>query len=527
MPLASKFRDLFTFSKQKSAPPADGKNGHKSLNKKAIRDSQNKRIIKDSHAPYYTPDGYGANFGGMHNLASGMGGPNDKSRQSFFVPTLIDNRAELETVKTESWAASRFIDFPIDQMFLKPRVFEDWNDAQIEKYKKYLAKFKLNQKLAAAMKAGRLYGSGFLVVISREAPLWEPLIVNEIREHDLLNLMVFDRFSTYVEQRSESILSLNYGQAEVYNISPAYGGTFRIHESRILRLDGQDPLTSDSWQVYNRDYGVSELIPVIQSIFQDTQSANGVSQLIEEASIGILKSEGYQEALGNAPDTNSAGEIACAINRLKSIYQMIIMDADSDFSRTAVDFTGLPQILDRFKSRLAAAAGIPETIFLSRSPAGMNATGEADLSINAANVLAKQELLLRAAYDFLDPIFTRSAGLPPVASYTFPSLVTLSETDKATVFLTKMQGVTLGVQNDVLTPDEGREIMSDDELVGQLEPREFNFSEQFKAATQNKLAAQNAKVESDKSDLNADITNSDADTANTGAESLNSAQQAL
>ena len=492
MNMPSKLRAIFTRTNAKKPSPADGETSKKPSNNQ----------LRDSSSLYYAP----ASLGGVCNPASGMGGPSDKSRQSFFLPTLINDRAVLETIKVESWAARRFIDFPVDQMFLKPRVFKGWNDAQIKQYTTFLAHFKLNQKLAAAMKTGRLYGSGFLVVISREAPLWEPLIVNEIREGDVVNLLVFDRFSTNVGQRAESILSLNYGQAEMYAISLPYGSSLKIHESRVLRLDGIAPLTSVGWQVYNRDYGVSELIPVIQSIFQDAQSANGVSQLIEEASIGVLKSEGYQESLANAPDTNSAGDIACTINQLKSIYRMIVMSADSDFSRTAVDFTGLPNVLDRFKSRLAAAAGIPETIFLSRSPAGMNATGESDLAINAANVLAKQNLELKAAYDFLDPIFTRAAGLPLAPSYVFPSLVTLSETDTATAFFTKMQGVVLGTQNDVLAPDEGRAIMSDDEMVGQLKPREFDFAQQFKTArdklTMNPVAgnAEKSKIRLNASD---------------------------
>ena len=50
-----------------------------------------------------------------------------------------------------------------------------------------------------------------------------------------------------------------------------------------------------------------------------------------------------------------------SVNTMKSIFGSIYMDSDDEFDRINVQFSGLPNLMDRFSRRMAAAAKIPYT----------------------------------------------------------------------------------------------------------------------------------------------------------------------
>jgi phage-related protein (TIGR01555 family) len=437
----------------------------------------------------------GLNSGGLYNSYSGIGGGNDKSRQSYFLPTLLDNRTDFEVLRNESWAAKRFIDLPVNQMLIRPREIENLNQKEMRYYEKYFDYYGLNTKIANALKAARLYGTAYLVFLTKDNAWDEPLDFDSLQPGDLYNVLVFDRFSVSVTEREYDVRSRNYQRPYIYHITPKWGGAFQIHHTRLLRFDGQMPLSSDGWTVYNIDYGVSEIIPVLQSIYQDAQAANGVSQLIEEASIPVVKVEGFKDVLGGgAPDAPSLDELASTFAQTKSIYNTIHMDTQDEFSRQEVNFSELPDILDRFASRLAAAAEIPATIFLGKSPLGMNATGESDLAINAAKVKADQENRLRPVYEYVDQIMMRTSRLSPrCLDYSFPSILDLSDESRADVLLKISQAVTPLVQEGTISPDEARRELSGDDRLGELPAQGFDFNQQF----QQQQAEQNAPTTED------------------------------
>ena len=67
------------------------------------------------------------------------------------------------------------------------------------------------------------------------------------------------------------------------------------------------------------------------------------------------------------------------VDLMRSSCKAVLLDAENEsFERQPTTFTGLPDLLDRFMMRLSAATGIPVSILMGRSAAGMNATGDND-----------------------------------------------------------------------------------------------------------------------------------------------------
>lgn len=465
--------------------------GKRNRKRSSVAKTPRKALIRDTYSPHNNAYS-GMNGGGLYNNSSGIGGSNDKGRASFFLPTIITSKDQLEVMYNESWAAKRYIDLGVDQMFIKPRCFNTSDPSSTvttdiaDKYTEYLDCFNINTHIANSMKAGKLYGSAFMVLVTAEAPLYTPLNVNMLRQGDLLNILVFDRFSVSVDANNYNLASKTYGEPEVYRIIPRHGAGFTCHKSRLIRFDGQKPLNSDGWITYDFNYGVSEIVTVLQSIYQESQVANSISQLVEESSIPVMKSKFFRDATGsNSMDSPSLSELTGDFNRNKSIYNMMFIDSEDDISRLEVNMTGIKDLLNAFAGRLAAAGGYQATVFLGKSPQGMNATGDSDLRINSMKVESDQQHKLRPVYTILDQILLRTSGLGGQIKldYSFPSILEDTEKEQADAALVKSQVATSLEGSGLIDVTEAREMLSGDPIIGDLDIRnEDDFSQAFNSS---------------------------------------------
>lgn len=418
--------------------------------------------------------GQGLMQGGLVNTQTGMGlAGSDKNEASFFTPTRLHSRHELETLYVQSWAAAHYIDIPVDDMLIRWREFESGeNEAAAEAMSEVERRHRVQSRLAAAMKAGRLYGTGLLVMVTREANLQVPLMPERIREGDLVGLLVFDRYEASVMARDEDVYSPTFGEPLTYRLQPRYGTAgLDVHATRVLRFDGCSPLSSGGYQTYDRDWGVSLIVPAILAIMQDQTAATGAAHLTQEASIPVLHVDGFREALagtGMDPDDPTPEQLGERINQLKSVYRTLMMDKTDEFERVAVTWSGLPDIMDRFARRLAASAQIPATRFWGMSPVGMNATGESDMVNYSAMVAAEQHRLLDDPMKRLDAVLARDAGLAEAPEYEWMELTSLSDLEQAQVSKTRIEALAAAVTAGVIDEDEARLALDGDPVFGAL-----------------------------------------------------------
>jgi phage-related protein (TIGR01555 family) len=443
--------------------------------------------IKDYQNNYLATSYGGINSGGLVNPVSGIGTYSDKSIYNFYRPVILSAAQQLETTYVQSPIAKRFIRLPVEQMFLKKREFDGLSYSQVNLYNKYFSKHQIYQKLIDAMCAARLTGSAFFIFITKDELPEVPLSVDTLQKGDLENVQVYDRFNVFPVEQLLTLRKPSYFDVDFYRVIPRNIPSFIVHKSRLIRFDGIKPMTTDSWTAgYDIKYGVSELIPVLDAIHQEAQSASSISQLLAEMSIPVLKTEDFRRANGAncGSDSPSMAERAEYINTFKSTYNTLFLDSTDEFSREEASLTGVADVLDFFSYRLAAACGIPAPILLGRSPLGMNATGDADLKSNALNVATKQENELRPVLDQIDEILNKTSGLNTVFTYDFPSILTQSEEEKVAVANGKADITTKLTQTDVVTTPEARKILNGDPVIGEL----GDLPDGFKSDLDNLLA---------------------------------------
>ena len=411
--------------------------------------------------------------GGIQNYKTGMGTGLDSSESSFFRPTRIYSRHQLETLRVQSWAARKFIDIPVDDMLIRWREWkgDGSSDASVETMIEAEERHMVQQKLASAMKAGRLYGSSLLLMVTKEANPEMPLNVEQVRPGDLVNLLIFDRYSASVQERDNDIMSPTYGEPIVYRIHPHRGTGMYVHASRCLRFDGIAPNNSDWYTSYDYDWGVSELIPAMLGIMQDQTIASAVAHLTQEASIPVIKTSGLREVMSyNRPNEISAEQIGEQINKMKSVYRLMMLDNETeDFTRVAVNFGGLDKIQMIMAQRLAAAADIPMTRFFGQSPGGLNSTGDSDWKNYCVMVDAKRNAMLPPIMRRLDMVVARDVGLREPPEHEWNSLMATDPKEMAEVAKMKAEALQIAAAAGAIDEDEIRFALDGDPVFGALE----------------------------------------------------------
>ena len=98
-------------------------------------------------------------------------------------------------------------------------------------------------------------------------------------------------------------------------------------------------------------------------------------------------------------------------------------------------FAGIADVYDRIMMDVAGAARIPVTKLFGRSPAGMNATGEADTTNYYDYIDGERESKLRPVLEKLLPILCLSAwgNIPDDVEIEFPPMETPDEEKNATI----------------------------------------------------------------------------------------------
>lgn len=306
--------------------------------------------------------------------------------------------------------AAKIVNLPIREAFRKGYTLSAKDGGSAKDLQKWAKKrYKLDAKLQEASIWGRLWGGALLVFgLNDGQDLDKPLNAKGVKSLDWI-LPIDRRYCQPISYERE--LGPRLGQPVTYRVSVQGGQSAQsatVHHSRVVvfRGDPLDPIRArifGGWDqsVLQRPY----------KVLRDFASAfQGAGLMLSDASQGVFK-------LKNLIGMLASGERALLHERMtmldmgRSTARSIIVDADAEsFEKVATQFSGVPELLDRYMQLLSAATdtgygGIPVSVLMGRSAAGMNATGDLDIASFHATVQALQtytlEPLLEDCYKLL------------------------------------------------------------------------------------------------------------------------------
>ena len=77
------------------------------------------------------------------------------------------------------------------------REFEYEDTEKIEEYEEFLEEIGLNEKLQNLMKWSKVFGSAVAIIISDDDEMSEPLIVDNLKQGDVRDIVILDRWQLY------------------------------------------------------------------------------------------------------------------------------------------------------------------------------------------------------------------------------------------------------------------------------------------------------------------------------------------
>jgi len=396
---------------------------------------------------------------GLANLVSGAGTTADKRTHGFYTrPYILPE--QIESAYRSSWMMRKGIDLPPFDMTRNGR---DWQmeEADVAKIEREEKRLGLWSKLRQALVLGRLGGGLIVMGIGNENPE-TPVGDAKRGPGSLRYLHVMNRWQVGLGQIVMDPADDLFGQPAYFQINFGTGGasSVKIHPSRIIAFRGkQNPnlygTAGDDW------FWGDPLMLTVQDTVKNADAAmNGFASLIEEAKVDTVAIPGLTQLLATDESTALVMKRITVANQMKSMHNTRILDAGrgkdapgETWETRQIAWTGMPDMIRVYAAAVAGAFDIPATRFLGKSPDGMNATGTGDESNYIAKIRADQDNDLRPALDQIDAVLLPSAGvsMSDESWYDFPPLQEMSELDKATIFNTRMQGVT-ALQNTGTIP---------------------------------------------------------------------------
>lgn len=332
---------------------------------------------------------------GWMNILNGLGqGGRDKTTAICFRSCVIFSPVELDELYRADGLTKRVVDIIPAEMLRQG--FEVDGDPEGEVLGKF-EELNVNYNLNALISWSRLYGGAICVLgIADGRPLNEPVNIENIKSVNWMQ--VFDRWQVQInyDYICQDLNDENYGHPMFYQVSDyRTGATFVVHCSRVLRMDwGQLPPRVQNW---NQGWGDSIMVSIYNELKNYGAAFANTSAIMQDFVNGILKIPNLSNSLAQSCDEadRTIMKRLDFANLSKGVCNMMVLDADEIYEKLSTNVAGISDLLDRFMLSVSSVTGIPITLLFGRAPAGLNATGDADIRNFYDMVKQLQEMKLK------------------------------------------------------------------------------------------------------------------------------------
>ena len=384
-------------------------------------------------------------FDGIKSLALKLGSKQEQVQYSRGL-SLTDDILQLESLWRDNWIANKIcIKRPEDMVRNWREIFSNNLDSkQLDAFTKFERKLKLRETLTKALQWSSLYGSvGLLIVTDTGAVnMGAPLQPTE----RLKRLVILPKWKIgATTMRDNDVLSSNFGKHNEYQI---FGGneSITVHHSRLIIINANDAPLSE-----NEIWGISDLEKILDVLKRfDIASAN-VGDLIFESKIDIFKIAGLSDKIAAGMENDVANLIA-AVQSIKSATNSLLLDAENEYDRKELTFSGLKDLITEFRNAVAGAADMPVTILFGQSVSGL-ASGDEDIQNYHESIHRLQETRLRPIFEMIDPLICNElfGNMPADWWFEFVPLTTVKQEQQINMLNTFATASNTLIQNGIVS----------------------------------------------------------------------------
>lgn len=320
------------------------------------------------------------------NNKTGIGTDRDKGTAAMFRADRLDVHGS-RVLYHASDLAERIVDLPADEMTRRGwEVKIPGDKTTAKKSNVILLDLKTESKLYEAIRKVRGFG-GALVMVNVTDGVTDPREpINLARLQSVDSISVFEPGEATALEYVGNPADPHYQEAAKWQIAPRMVSTDAavydlftkgVHPSRVFRI-GPSPLSSSDLN-FNYGFGESVLSRVRNVIARTDQNYLSAGALVDDFAQAVFKIRGLYKSMINDKGAGAKARLRL-IDEYRSVLRGVVLDADGeDFVRQPTPLTGLPELIDRFTARLAAAANMPLSVLFGKSPSGLAASGDMDV----------------------------------------------------------------------------------------------------------------------------------------------------
>lgn len=355
---------------------------------------------------------------GYYNDLTGVGTARDKRLGGAYVADIID-----WATARELWIGSDMAARVIETI---PReMFRQGHDVKLqgggsardvaEELDARLEELGAVEHLERGLEFERAYGGGAVwpVINDGAGDLAKPL--NEDRIPGISHLLTFEPRELLADTWYDDPREAKFGRPKTYRVQPIAAGaavtsSLRIHESRLIIFPGIQ-VSREQISGIVPGWGASVLSRFFH-VLRDFDSAwASTSALLQDFAQAVYRIKDLAGMMSRQEEDLVLARLR-NMEISRSVLRGVLLDVEEDFKREPTPMTGIPEVLDKFAVRLAAAGDLPVTVLMGQSPAGMNATGESDRAFMYDRVSAEQERRARPALERLVKLLLSSKDGP-------------------------------------------------------------------------------------------------------------------
>ena len=315
---------------------------------------------------------------GWSNILTGLGQINKDKNLSTLPEVSFLDQGLVEALYQVDDISAKIVDLPVNEMFregFKINIPDD--DGRISDWIfEELERLKAMNHLIHMFKEGRLYGSACLFFGtkgSKEAKV--PASPNQTVDY----LRVIDRYrlNPSTSNLDQDLSAEDFGYPLFYSLIGGMSDqSLTIHKSWIYRFDGvRLPYNLMQMNGYWGDSVLSRPFRIIQ-IFNSAYFALG--GVVQDFNTPVFKLQNLVEMIAQNKEEKILQRMALAM-LTSSVFKGIVLQTDESYERTSTTVTGVSDLVNSIKDRLATAAEIPHTILFSEAPGGsLGGTGTSE-----------------------------------------------------------------------------------------------------------------------------------------------------
>lgn len=291
-------------------------------------------------------------------------GINDNVTRATFSAYTRFSQTECEDYFGAHWINRNAVTIIPEDLFRQGVSFKHDDIKVVENVHNKLEELEVIDNFLTSCILSRIYGGSLLIlgIVDGRTPE-QPVNTKAIKNIEFLHPI--DRFKVRIKTYYTDPLKPNFNKPELYEVTNKEGKTSVIHESRVLRFDGD--YLPESLAENNQGWYDSIYVSIQDSLKQYCTAMSSGATLFVDFITKVIKIPNLMDLVqrGKTGDNAIDKRIALASSKIAN-HNIVAIGEGEEFSKIATAVAGLKELMDLYIEAVCGSIKVPRTRLLGQ-----------------------------------------------------------------------------------------------------------------------------------------------------------------